>query len=174
MSTFPIDLSHIKAVLFDIDGVLSRVTTAMDDKGVPQRTVNVRDGYALREACKRGLVIGIISGGFSESVPLRYKSLGIEHIYMGAAQKVVAFDDFLSKTGLTAEECLFCGDDIPDIPVMNRCGYSVAPQDAALEVKAIAKHIVHVNGGEGVARAIIEEILKMKGLWLKDEQAFGW
>ena len=87
MSSFPTDLSHIKGVLFDIDGVLSRVTTHINSEGVPERTVNVRDGYAIREACRQGLVLGIISGGYSDSVPKRYKGLGIQHIYMGAVLK---------------------------------------------------------------------------------------
>lgn len=174
MSSFPTDLNHIKGVLFDVDGVLSRVTTHINSEGVPERTVNVRDGYAIREACRQGLVLGIISGVYSESVPKRYKGLGIQHIYMGAGLKIDALNDFLQKTGLKASECLFCGDDIPDIPVMKACGFSVAPKDASPETKAIASHIVPINGGEGVARAVLEEVLKMKGLWLNDEHAFGW
>lgn len=174
MSKFPIDLSHIKAILFDVDGVLSRVTTLIDEDGNPMRSVNVRDGYAIREAVKRGIIIGIISGGVSDSVPKRYRGLGVEHIYMGCGLKMEGLRDFLTKTSLKAEECLFCGDDIPDIPVMNACGYSVAPIDAATDVKASAKHIIPVSGGDGVARAVIEEVLKVKGLWLKDEHAFGW
>lgn len=174
MSSFPIDLSHIRAVLFDVDGVLSRVTSALDAVGHPQRTVNVRDGYAIREATKRGVVVGIISGGYSENLPKRYEALGVEYIYMSASIKTEALEDFLTKSGLKAEECLFCGDDIPDIPIMKRCGFSVAPKDAAPEVKAIAKQIIPVKGGEGVARAVLEEVLKMKGLWMQDEHAFGW
>ncbi|MBR8702684.1 KdsC family phosphatase [Porphyromonas levii] len=174
MSSFPIDLSHIKAVLFDVDGVLSKVTTALDPMGHPARTVNVRDGYGIREAIKRGITIGIISGGYSDSIPKRYASLGVEHIYMGASLKIEALEDFLKKTGLKPEVCLFVGDDIPDIPVMKYCGFSVAPKDAAHEVKAIAQHILPVKGGHGVARAVLETILRMKGLWMCDEHAFGW
>lgn len=174
MSKFPVDLSHIQAILFDVDGVLSKVTVTLSEEGIPLRTANVRDGYAIREAVKRGVVIGIISGGTSDSIPRRFSPLGVEHIYMQAANKMEAFRDFQKKTGIPSEACLFCGDDIPDIPVMEECGYAVAPADAAPEVKAIAKQILPVNGGEGVARAVIEEILKMKGLWMKDEHAFGW
>lgn len=174
MSSFPINLNHIEAVLFDVDGVLSQVSTALDASGQPSRTVNVRDGYAIREAIKRGITVGIISGGFSESIPKRYASLGMKHIYMGANLKMDALQDFLSKTGHKSSQCMFVGDDIPDIPVMKYCGYSVAPKDAAPEVKAIAKHILPIKGGHGVARAVLEELLKMKGLWMCDEQAFGW
>lgn len=174
MSKFPIDLSHIQAVLFDVDGVLSRVTTLLGEDGTPLRTSNVLDGYAIREACKRGLTVGIISGGTSNSIPRRFATLGVEHIYMQASNKMDALKDFVERSGIPCDACLFCGDDIPDIPVMKSCGYSVAPADAAPEVKAVAKQIIPINGGEGVARAVIEDILKMKGLWMMDEEAFGW
>lgn len=174
MSLFPIDITHIRAVLFDIDGVLSRVTTQLDADGLPQRTVNVRDGYAIREALRRGIELGIISGGYSESIPKRYGALGVKYIYMGTVFKNDALDDFLGKTGLRAEECLFCGDDIPDMPVMKRCGFSVAPQDAAPEVKSIAKHVLPVRGGRRCRPSGIGGVAKDEGLWLQDEHAFGW
>lgn len=174
MSKFPIDLGHINAVIFDVDGVLSKVTVILGEDGIPQRTANVRDGYAIREATKRGITVAIISGGTSESIPKRFKPLGVEHIYMQVSDKSEAMRDFIKKTGIPATECLFCGDDIPDIPVMQYCGFSACPSDAAPEVKAIAGQIIPVAGGEGVARAVLEEILKMKGLWMKDNGAFGW
>lgn len=174
MSKFPIDLSHIRAVLFDVDGVLSRVTVNLGSDGTPIRTSNVRDGYAIQEAEKRGLVIGIISGGTCPSIPKRFSHLGVKHIYMQSSNKLDALEDFVTKSGIPYEECLFCGDDIPDIPVMKKCGFSIAPADAAPEVKAIAGQVLPTIGGEGVARAVIEEILKMKGEWMKDENSFGW
>ncbi len=174
MSSFPIDLSHIEAVLFDVDGVLSKVTTALDTNGQPARTVNVRDGYGIREAIKRGITVGIISGGISDSIRMRYANLGVKHIYMGASLKIEALEDFLHKTGIKSSQCIFVGDDIPDIPVMKYCGFSIAPKDASPEAKAIAHHILPIKGGHGVARAVLEELLKVKGLWMCDEHAFGW
>lgn len=174
MSKFATDLSQIEAVIFDVDGVLSRTTTVMNEAGIPMRTANVRDGYAIKEAARCGITIGIISGAFADNVPKRYGPLGVKHIYMGQASKRQALEHFVKKSGVPLERILFCGDDIPDIAVMKLCGCAIAPQDAAPEVKAIAHQILPVRGGEGVARMVLEELLKMKGLWLKDEGAFEW
>lgn len=174
MSKVSKDLTQIQALLFDLDGVLSHQTITLGQDGQPIRTVNVRDGYAIKHALTCGLVVGIISGGYSESIPRRYRQLGMQHIYMGSAKKTVSLQDFIEKTGITAKEILFCGDDIPDIPVMKQVGLAVAPKDAAPEVKAIAHYISPVNGGEGVARDLIEEVLKAKGQWMHNEEAFGW
>lgn len=174
MSKIPQDLSHIKALLFDVDGVLSRQTISLDEEGNPIRTANVRDGYAIRQASNNGLIVGIISGGYSESIPKRYRAFGMQHIYMQSANKMVSLDDFIEKTGIRAEEILFCGDDVPDILVMERVGFAVAPRDASPDVKAVADYISPIAGGEGVARDLIEQILRMKGLWMHNTEAFGW
>ena len=174
MSKFATDLSHIEAVIFDVDGVLSRTTTIMNASGEPMRTANVRDGYAIKEACRCGIVVGIISGAVADNIPKRYAPLGVEHIYMGQASKRAALDHFVEVTGIPLEHIIFCGDDIPDLAVMQSCGCAIAPLDAAPEVKAIAHQILPVEGGEGVARLVLEELLKMKGLWLQDRAAYEW
>lgn len=173
MSKVSIDISTFEAVIFDVDGVLSQITIPMGADGVPQRTVNVRDGYAIKTAIEKGIVVGIITGGYSENLPKRYESLGMKHIYMKVHYKIEALRDFISRTGISAEKIIYVGDDLPDIEVMQYCGFSVAPADAAPEVKAIAKYISPVCGGMGVARDILEELLKVKHLWM-NEAAFGW
>lgn len=173
MSRVSIALSNFKAVIFDVDGVLSKLTVAMGADGNPSRTVNIRDGYAIRQASLSGLTLGIITGGYSSVLPERYGSLGIEHIYMRSARKTEQLDDFIQKTGIQEKDIIYVGDDIPDIPVMERCGLAVAPADAAPEVKAIAGYISPINGGMGVARDILEQLLKAQGHWL-NEHAFGW
>ena len=173
MSKVSIDISAFEAVIFDVDGVLSQTTIPMGGDGIPQRTVNVRDGYAIKTAIEKGVVVGIITGGYSENLPKRYEGLGMKHIYMRVPYKIEALRDFISKTGIAAEKIIYVGDDLPDIEVMQYCGFSVAPADAAPEVKAIAKYISPVCGGMGVARDILEELLKVKRLWM-NEAAFGW
>lgn len=173
MSKVSIDLSAFEAVIFDVDGVLSLPTIPMGADGVPQRTVNVRDGYAIKTAVDKGIVVGIITGGYSESLPLRYEGLGMKHIYMKVPHKITALRDFIEKTGIGADKIIYVGDDLPDIEVMQYCGFSVAPVDAAPEVRAIAQYISPVLGGMGVARDILEELLKVKGLWM-NEASFGW
>lgn len=174
MSKVSIDLSDFSAILFDVDGVLSLPTISTDLDGNPLRTVNVRDGYAIMQASKSGLVLGIITGGGSPLIPKRYNQLGLQHIYMRSRQKMNDLNDFCQKTGITPERIIYCGDDIPDLPVMKAVGFAVAPNDAATEILAIADYISPVSGGQGVARDIIEEVLRAKGKWLSDESAFGW
>ena len=127
----------------------------------------------MQLAVKLGYEIAIITGGYTDAVRVRYERLGVRHIYMRSAVKIHDFRDFLGKTGLRPEEVAYVGDDIPDYDVMREAGLPVAPADAAPEIKRIARYISHCNGGEGVARDLIEQTLKAQGHWMQDE-AFGW
>lgn len=170
------DLTKIKALLFDIDGVLSANVVSINDEGVPMRTVNIKDGYAMHRATQLGVNLGIISGGTSEAVRLRYEKLGLkpENVVLGASRKINSYEEFKARYNLKDEEILFVGDDIPDIEVMQVCGLSCCPADAAPEVKDVAKYISHANGGYGVGRDIVEQYLKANGMWLHNADAFGW
>jgi len=174
MSTIPHNLTTIKAVVFDVDGVLSANTIPLYPNGEPMRTANIKDGYAMNLACKKGLILGIITGGRTESVRIRFENLGVQYVYMGAHDKKVQFADFLQKTGLKAEEVAYMGDDIPDYEVMLLVGLSACPADAAPEIRSISKYISHKHAGEGCARDLLEQIMKAQGLWMTDSEAFGW
>lgn len=167
------DLKKIKAFLFDVDGVLSSNNIPLAVNGEPMRTVNIKDGYALQLAVKKGFEVGIITGGETDAVRIRLECLGIKHIYMRSYVKITDYEDFLLSSGLNDEEVMYCGDDIPDYEVMKKAGLAVAPADAAPEVKQIAKYITPMNGGDGVARDVIEQTMKVQGLWMTDK-AFGW
>lgn len=173
MSSISYDLSKIKTFIFDVDGVLSSITITLSPEGEPLRTANIRDGYAIHHALKCGFDVAIITGGNSKGVQVRFESLGVKHIYMASRIKMKDFRDYLSKTGYSPEEIVYVGDDIPDHEVMTSVGLPVAPADAAPEIKAIARYISPRKGGEGVARDIIEQVLKVHGCWMNDE-AFGW
>lgn len=173
MSSINYDLNKIKAFVFDVDGVLSCDVIPLHPNGDPMRTVNIKDGYALQLAVKKGYQVAIITGGYTEAVRIRFSRLGITHIYMKSAVKLKDYQDFLGKTGLQPEEVMYAGDDIPDYEVMKLVGLPVAPADAAPEIKRIAKYISHKNGGQGVARDVIEQTMKAQGVWMSDE-AFGW
>lgn len=173
MSSINYDLNKIKAFVFDVDGVLSCDVVSLSPEGDPMRTVNIKDGYALQLAVKKGYQVAIITGGYTEAVKVRFSRLGITHIYMKSAVKVHDYNDFLKKTGLMPEEVLYAGDDIPDYEVMKLVGLPVAPADAAPEIKKIACYISHKKGGEGVARDVIEQTMKAQGHWMGNE-AFGW
>jgi 3-deoxy-D-manno-octulosonate 8-phosphate phosphatase (KDO 8-P phosphatase) len=168
------DLSKIRAVVFDLDGVLSSETIALGVDGTPLRTVNIKDGYAIQLAMKMGLRVAIISGCKIEAVRKRYEGLGMEDIYLGAAVKIKVYDDFIAKYDLKEEEVIFMGDDIPDLEVMRRVGCPVCPKDACPEVKAASCYVSDWRGGQGCGRDVLEQVLRAQGKWLSDERAFGW
>jgi len=168
------DLKQIKAVIFDVDGVLSKSTISLGSDGEPQRTVNIKDGYAMQFAVKCGIHLAILSGAKTESLRWRYERLGIKDVFLGADVKIKFYDDFKKKYNLKDENIIFVGDDIPDFQIMKICGLPCCPADAVPEIKAISKYISFVKGGEGVARDILEQILKAQNLWMKDHSAFGW
>ena len=168
------DLQKIRAIVFDLDGVLSAETIALDLDGTPLRTVNIKDGYAIQLAMKMRLRIAIISGCKIEAVRTRYEGLGMEDIYLGAAVKIKTYEEFCAKYQLRDDEVMFMGDDIPDLEVMHRVGCPVCPQDACPEVKAASLYVSQRRGGYSCGRDVIEQTLKAQGKWLKDEKAFGW
>ncbi len=168
------DLTKIKALAFDVDGVLSAEVIVLHTSGEPMRTVNIKDGYALQLAVKMGLQIAIITGGKTEAVRIRYAGLGVKDIYMGAAVKTKEYAEFLEKHQLKDEEVLYMGDDIPDLQVMRLCGLPCCPADAAAEIKEGATYISHRKGGDGCVRDVVEQVLKAQGKWMSHQDAFGW
>ena len=168
------DLNKIRAIIFDVDGVLSSETITMSSEGEPLRTVNIKDGYAIQLAVKMGLRVVILTGGRTEAVRLRYERLGVEDIYMGCAVKIRAYDELLEKYKLTDAEVMYMGDDVPDLEIMRRVGCPVCPQDACPDIKDISLYVSPYRGGYGCGRDVIEQTLRAQDKWLKDEKAFGW
>jgi 3-deoxy-D-manno-octulosonate 8-phosphate phosphatase (KDO 8-P phosphatase) len=173
VSNINYDLTKIRAFVFDVDGVLSPEAIPLHPSGEPVRVVNIKDGYAMQLAAKKGYILGIITGGDSQAVRKRFENLGFHHIYTKARNKIKEFDDFLQKTGLSLEEICYVGDDIPDYEIMKIVGLSACPADAVPEIKEISKYISRKAGGMGVGRDIIEQVLKAKGDWMQGD-AFGW
>ncbi len=168
------DLKKIKALFFDVDGVLSTSTVSVDEHGIPLRSVNIKDGYAIQLAVRLGLNVAIITGGNSVAIVNRYKSLGVNEIYTSANVKKDVYTKLLSKFNLQTCEVLYMGDDIPDYEVMSFCGLPCCPKDAAIEIQQISKYISPFTGGNGCVRDVIEQVLRGKGLWKLDKMAFGW
>jgi 3-deoxy-D-manno-octulosonate 8-phosphate phosphatase (KDO 8-P phosphatase) len=173
MSNFKEDLVRIKAFVFDIDGVLSLQTLNLNSFGVPNRTINLRDGYALQLAVKKGYHIGVISGCNSKEYIKRLKLLGISDIYLKSRTKLEDFKNFIRKYGLDKSEVLFMGDDIPDYEVMKHSGIPVCPADSDSEIKQISLYISDKKGGEGCVRDIIEQVMRLHNKWM-DSEAFTW
>ena len=174
MSKIDYDLSLIKGIVFDIDGVLSPSTVPMGADGAPMRMVNVKDGYSIQLAVKKGVKIAIISGAADEALRRRYNALGVTDIYLKAADKMPCLLDWLERNGLKPDEVAYMGDDIPDLCVMQAVGLPCAPRDADPEVKALARFITQSDGGYGSGRELVEEVLRAQGLWMSHADAFGW
>ena len=168
------DLTKIRAIIFDVDGVLSCETVSLAPDGLPMRTVNIKDGYALQLAVKLGLHIAIITGANVKSIRVRYEALGLTDVYTGCSVKIKTYEDFLLKHGLHDEEVMYMGDDIPDLEVMRRVGCPVCPKDACNEIKEVSIYVSDRRGGRGCARDVIEQILRAKSLWQMNATAFGW
>lgn len=168
------DLTKIKAIIFDVDGVLSAETIVLDTTGEPLRTVNIKDGYAIQLAMKMGLRIVILTGGDTKAVKVRYEHLGVEDIYTKCAVKINTYDEFTQKYGLKDEEVIYMGDDIPDYEVMKKCGCPCCPADACPDIKNISVYVSDRIGGHGCGRDVIEQVLRAQGKWLANAKAFGW
>ena len=168
------DLTKIKAIIFDIDGVLSSETITLSSEGLPLRTVNIKDGYAIQLAMKLGLRIVILIGANVASVRVRYEGLGVEDIYLGCAVKIETYNQFVAKYGLKDEEVMYMGDDIPDLEIMRRVGCPVCPKDACPEIKEASVYISDRIGGHGCGRDVIEQVLRAQGKWVMNAKAFGW
>ena len=168
------DLKKIRAIIFDVDGVLSAETITLSAEGIPLRTVNIKDGYAIQLAMKLGLRIAIMTGANVESLRTRYAGLGMEDIYIGCSVKVKTYDAFLAKYGLKDEEVMYMGDDIPDLEIMRRVGCPVCPKDACPEVREASIYVSDRKGGYGCGRDVIEQTLRAQGLWQMNATAFGW
>ena len=135
----------------------------------PVRKMHSKDSYALQLAVRNGIRVAIITGGKSSDVKERLSGLGITDVYLGASEKIDAFEDLKMCYDLSNEEILYMGDDLPDYDVMKLAGLACAPQDAAPEIKAIADYVSPVLGGKGCVRDVLEQLLKIHNLWGRKE-----
>ncbi|MCC8359043.1 KdsC family phosphatase [Salinimicrobium sediminilitoris] len=158
-------LSQITTFIFDVDGVLTDGSIQISSNGDLLRTMDIKDGYAMKYARDKGYTICIISGGKNEGVRLRLKGLGITDIYLGCPDKVEQMKEFFEVYDINPEEVLYMGDDLPDLYAMKKVGLPCCPQDAAPEIKEISRYVSHKKGGKGCVRDVIEQVLKVQGKW---------
>ncbi len=159
-------MNDITTFIFDVDGVLTDGSVFVSNEGEMLRTMNIRDGYALKAAVESGYHVCIISGGSNEGVRIRLRNLGITDIHLGTPDKVKTFKEYIDVYGINPEQVLYMGDDIPDYHVMKLVGLPACPQDASPEIKAISNYISHKNGGKGAVRDVIEQVMKVQGKWM--------
>jgi 3-deoxy-D-manno-octulosonate 8-phosphate phosphatase (KDO 8-P phosphatase) len=159
-------MNDISTFIFDVDGVLTDSSVLVTTEGEILRTMNIRDGYAMKAAVESGYKVCIISGGSNEGVRVRLRNLGITDIHLGTPDKVETFKEYTELYSINPEHVLYMGDDIPDYHVMKLVGLSSCPQDACSEIKSISNYISHKNGGKGAARDVIEQVMKVQGKWM--------
>jgi len=149
----------LKLLIFDVDGVLTDGSIIYDSEGREIKVFNVRDGFAIKEAIRKGVKIAVISGRKSPVVKRRCHELGIDEIYQGVDDKLHIYEKLKEKLGVSDRECGFMGDDIPDIPLLKAVSFSAAPSDAPDSVKAVVKFVSTKPGGRGAVREFIEYLL---------------
>jgi len=161
----PGDLSRIKLLLLDVDGVMTDGRIIYDSQGGEAKAFDVKDGHGLKLVQRAGIRVGIITGRQSAIVDRRAAELGIELVYQGAKDKLLPFREILQKLALTAEEVAYAGDDIVDLPVMREVGFAATVADAIDEVKAAAHMVTRRDGGRGAVREICDHLLRESGRW---------
>ncbi len=159
------DPASIRLLCLDVDGVLTDGSILLDDHGVETKRFFVRDGTGLRAWQQAGGLVAIITGRSGDAVRRRAEELGIDRVLSGVERKGRAFESLLQELGLTADQAAMVGDDLPDLPVLARCGYPVAVRDAAPEVHAVASWVTSRPGGRGAVREVVEHLLRARGAW---------
>ncbi|MBO9633745.1 MAG: HAD-IIIA family hydrolase [Chitinophagaceae bacterium] len=161
-------LAHFKAIttfIFDMDGVLTDGSLLILDNGQFIRRMNIKDGYALQLAIKKGYRVAVISGSTSDPAVIRLGKLGITDVFMGVKNKTEVLQEYLTRHGVPLSEVLYMGDDIPDLAVMKLVGLPCAPADAVTEIRQVARYISHSAGGMGCVRDVIERVMKLNDQW---------
>ncbi|OUJ69349.1 KdsC family phosphatase [Hymenobacter crusticola] len=158
-------LSAVRAFVLDVDGVLTDGTLLALNSGEQARTFHIRDGYAIRHAVAKGYRIVVISGREEEGVRRRLESLDVHDIYLGVADKMKIFNNYINIHRLDPMYIAYMGDDMPDVEVMRRCGVAACPNDAAADVVAISNYIATLPGGRGAVRELIEAVMKAQNTW---------
>jgi 3-deoxy-D-manno-octulosonate 8-phosphate phosphatase (KDO 8-P phosphatase) len=169
---YKIKLNTINTFIFDVDGVLTNGNVLINGLDY-QRSIYVKDSYAIQYASKLGYHIFLITGGESEFIKKTYLRLGVTEVRLESSNKLQVFEEIKSNYALDNAHCLYMGDDIPDIPLLKNVGVAAAPQDASVDVKEIATYVSPYQGGAGCVRDVIEQTLRAQGKWLGPD-AFTW
>lgn len=155
----------IKAFVFDIDGVLTDGMLLVTEEGELLRRMNIKDGYALQLAIKKGYFVWVISGGNSTAVQRRLAKLGVLEVHIAVPDKLSLLQQLMQTHHVKKEQMLYMGDDVPDIKAMQASGLPCCPADAASDVRQQAKYISPIVGGMGCARDVIEKVLRLNNDW---------
>jgi len=169
MTTLPVqvvdNLQKIRLILLDVDGVLTDGRIGLLPGGEEIKFFSIYDGLAIRLAMKVGWEVGFLSGRTSEEVVARARELGIEIVVQGSRDKIEDFEKILKERNLQAAEVVYMGDDLPDLPLLKRVGFSAAPGNAVEAVKESVHYVTREKGGNGAVREVVDLLLKTSGKW---------
>ncbi len=158
-------LKSVKLLMLDVDGVLTDGKIIYNDRGEEIKAFNVRDGHGLKLLMRAGIEIALITGRKSKVVLHRARDLGIKKVYQRVTNKIEIYEKILKGKKLKDIHVGFVGDDLVDIPVLKRVGFSAAVGDAIPEVKKVVDYVASKRGGEGAVREICELLLKVQNKW---------
>ena len=158
-------IRKVKLLILDVDGVLTDGRIVIDDAGLESKQFDVRDGHGLKMLMRYGIGVVLLTGRRSRVVEHRAAELGITEIHQGILNKAEAFEEILTRRQIAPEETACVGDDVVDIPLLRRTGFSVAVADAVLETRQIVDYVTHHDGGRGAVREVCEVILKAQNRW---------
>ncbi len=157
--------ARIRAIVLDVDGVLTDGTVGYGPDGATFKRFDVRDGQAIRMALEAGLKVGVLSGRADPGTSLRAEELGLDFAYLGQSDKLAGFEKLLAEHDLDASECLYVGDDLTDVPVLRRAGIGAAVADALPEVRERCDLVLEAGGGRGAVREAIVRLMEAQGTW---------
>ncbi len=156
-------LSQIRLVAFDVDGVFTDGRLYLSDAGVESKAFNTQDGYGVRRLIENNIDVAVISGRESAAVAQRMAELGVAHVIQGCKDKVAALDKLTAELGINATQCAYVGDDVPDLPLLQKVGYAVAVANAVVEVQQQCDYTTAAAGGHGAVREVCELVLAAQG-----------
>lgn len=168
MGNFKEDIALVEAIVLDVDGVMTDGGIIPTPEGDFIRRYDAKDGYAIASALREGLKVCVISGGRGRMLENRLTMLGVSRMYLNCMDKVAAIEEFMADNGLSAEQVLYMGDDIPDLECMRIVGMPVCPADACMEVVEASRYVSEFAGGHGAVRDIVEQVMRAKGLWARN------
>lgn len=163
MRNFEDKLSAIRLVAFDVDGVFTDGRFYLSDDGVESKAFNTQDGFGVRQLVLANIKVAIISGRRSAAVERRMTELDVPYVAQGCSDKVAALDDIIAEIGISAAECAYVGDDIPDLPLLSHVGFSVAVANAVSQVRDACDFTTSASGGRGAVREVCELVLSAQG-----------
>lgn len=164
-------LKEVTTFIFDVDGVLTDGSILASDSGEYLRSFNIKDGYALQLAVKRGYLVCVISGGKGAAMQKRFEGLSLQEIFLDVSDKVKVYESLVAKYKLSPAEVLYMGDDVPDLKIMGLVGLPTCPADAVPDVKAISAYISPFDGGKTAVRDVIEKVMRVQHTWFDENPA---